>query len=140
MKKLTLVFALAVITTSAYAAETEVLLKTDQTWNGGSFDYPDGEPEMTMVKVTLGANETVPFHCHAVPTIGYMLSGSIEVETKAGKKHTFNQGDAIAEVMDTIHRGSSLNDGAEILVVYAGSKGVENTHLADHSSCIATKR
>ena len=140
MNKLILLLALAVNITNAFAIDSHVLLKTDKSWNGGSFEYPGGEPELTMLKVTIGADEETPFHCHPVPTFAYVLDGTIEVETKAGKKHTFQQGDAIMEVMDTIHRGQPVNGAVELLVFYAGSKTQENTFPADHSECIATKR
>lgn len=140
MNKLILFIALAINTTSVFAADSEILLKTDKSWNGGTFAYPAGEPEMTILKVTINEGETPPFHCHPVPTFGYVLNGTIEVETKAGKKHTFQQGEAVMEVMNTIHRGKPVNGAVELLVFYAGTKDMQNTYKTDNVACIDKKR
>ena len=110
----------------ATAAE---LLKTQTSWDGGSFDYPDGQPEITSFILSLEEGQQTPWHCHPVPTMGHVLEGGIEVETRSGRKTVLRQGDSVAEVMGTLHRGRGLAGGVKIVVFYAGASGLPNTVL-----------
>ena len=110
------------------AAET--LLETERSWDGNAFHYPDGEPRVTSIILTVGQDETTAWHCHPVPTLGYVLSGTLEVETADGDRVTLRQGDSVVEVMATLHRGHGLAGGAKIVVFYAGARGIPNTVLA----------
>lgn len=104
-----------------------VLLKTSTSWDGGRIAYPVGDPEVTSVILKIAAGEQTPFHCHPVPTLGYVLKGIAEVETHSGKKIVLEPGDAAVEVMRTAHRGRALSGDVEILVFYAGASAVPNT-------------
>ena len=81
------------------------------------------------MKLTIAAGEVAPFHCHPVPTLGYILKGKVEVETKDGKKAVFSEGESVAEVLRTVHRGRSLDGPVEIIVFYAGNTSTPNTVL-----------
>ena len=72
------------------------------------------------------------FHCHPVPTLGYILKGNLVVETKDGNKITLREGESIVEVMRTIHRGRAINGAVEIIVFYAGSTIMPNTVLPEN--------
>ena len=63
--------------------------------------------------------------------MGYVLKGSVEVETASGDKIILNQGESAIEVMKTVHRGIALNGPAEIVVFYAGAEGIPNTVMLD---------
>src|SRR6516164_8524060 len=78
-------------------------LKTTTTWDGGAIAYPAGQAEVTSTILKIAAGETTRFHCHPVPTMGYVLKGTLEVETIDGKKHIFKEGDSAVEVMRTVH-------------------------------------
>lgn len=93
---------------------------------------------MTAVRIVLKENEQTPDHCHPVPVFGYMLSGTIEVKTTQGKHTTFTKGDALAEVMNTVHTGKAIGGDAEILAFYAGSSELPNTVIADGSDSYKT--
>ena len=109
----------------------EELLQTTMTWEGGEIVYPTGEPEITSVKLKVAAGETTKFHCHPVPTLGYMLKGVLEVETRDGKKVILKEGDSAVEVMRTVHRGTALEGPVEVIVFYAGEKSMPNTVLPE---------
>ena len=102
-----------------------------ESWNGGTFAYPDGKPEITAQTITLDGSTDVPFHCHPVPTMAHVLQGELEVETRAGKKRVFRQGDSLVEVMGTVHRGSVVTAPVELVVFYAGAAGLPVTVLAE---------
>jgi len=67
-----------------YAAP-ELLLKTDKSWDGGSFVYPEGDVEITSIKLILPKGQETQFHCHPVPTMGFISQGKVLLETENGK-------------------------------------------------------
>ena len=112
---------------SSSNAAIELLLKDSQAWDGQSFSYLKGKAEITSVKLTLKAGLKAPFHCHPVPTMGFISKGKVKLENQAGDSKEFSQGDSVIEVMKGLHRGYALNGDAEIIVFYAGVKDVPNT-------------
>ena len=108
----------------------EQLLKSSQSWDGKSVAYPSGQAEITVLRLNIAAGKSTPFHCHPIPTFGHMVKGKLSVETIDGKTKTVHAGDAVIEVMRTVHRGTALQD-SEIMVYYAGAKGVPHTVAAD---------
>ncbi|MBT4519037.1 MAG: cupin domain-containing protein [Halieaceae bacterium] len=122
-----LCFVMAFVAPGITASE---LLKTRSSWDGGSFSYPPGKAEVTAVVLALDENQITPFHCHPVPTMGFVLEGSIEVETAQGDKTLLEQGAPVVEVMRTLHRGKAVNGAVKIVVFYAGSTAMPNTVLA----------
>ena len=105
----------------------EDLLKSQTSWDGGEISYPPGQAEITSFILQLEENGTPKFHCHPVPTFGYVLMGKVEIETKDGKKTILRQGESAIEVMRTVHRGRAIGGPAEIVVFYAGSTTMPNT-------------
>lgn len=59
---------------------------------------------------------TLPWHYHNVALVGYVLRGAIRIETIDGMGQTFREGEAIAEVVQLIHRAVVEQDGVELLV------------------------
>ena len=107
------------------------MLKTNTSWDGGDFHYPEGTPEVTSLLLILDEGQVTPWHCHPVPTFGYVLEGAIEVETRAGDHIVLRQGQSVVEVMKTLHRGRGLDGGGRVLVFYAGVSELANTVLVD---------
>ncbi|ORU90501.1 MAG: hypothetical protein A6F71_05935 [Cycloclasticus sp. symbiont of Poecilosclerida sp. M] len=108
----------------------EDLLQTEHSWDGGEIAYPSGPAQITSFILALKEGQKVGFHCHPVPTMGYVLKGQIAVETMGGKKVALKQGEAVVEVMRTLHQGHALGGDAEILVFYAGATDMPNTLMA----------
>jgi len=109
----------------------EERLKTQTSWDGGVIYYPQGQAEITSIKLRIEENQVTKFHCHPVPTLGYILKGDLVVEIKNGNKITLKEGESIVEVMRTIHRGRAINGPVEIIVFYAGSTTMPNTILPE---------
>ncbi|MFL3655381.1 MAG: cupin domain-containing protein [Halioglobus sp.] len=128
-REIFVVFFLNTFMTSVYA---DILLETSSTWEGGEIVYPKGEPKITSVVLRIGEGEVTQFHCHPVPTLGYILQGSLEVEQKSGKTARFNQGDSVVEVMRTVHRGRAIAGPVEIVVFYVGEQSTPNTVLPEN--------
>ena len=110
-------------------AMAEPLLQSGTSWDGGAIAYPDGKPQVTAKILRLEEGKAAPFHCHPVPTMGYVISGTAEVETSAGKKIVIDPGQPLVEVMRTVHRGVALDGPVEIMVFYAGAEGIPTTVL-----------
>ena len=120
--------SLAVLATgTAYGAE--VLLETQTSWDGGELAYPAGKAQVTSVMLRIEPGEEPPFHCHPVPTMGYLLRGTLEVETERGGTERLEEGSAVVEVMNTMHRGRAVDGPVDIVVFYAGAEGVPTTVL-----------
>ncbi len=118
---------LVALVASLLTINAKQLLQTSVSWNDGSISYPKGKPEVTAIKQELKENQVIDFHCHLVPTFVYILKGSVEVETKSGKKAIFTEGDSMLEVMNTIHKGTAIGGPTDILVFFAGAKSKPHT-------------
>lgn len=101
--------------------EAEVLLKTSKSWDGKHIEYPDGKPEITILKILIPEGTRINKHCHPVPSFGYMVKGILEVEiSETKKKNLLKTGDTIPEVINTWHFGRAIED-TEIIVLYTGN-------------------
>lgn len=103
-------------------AKVEELTKTTQSWDGSTLPpYRTGQPEVTILKITVQPNTELPWHLHPVINAGVMIKGKLTVIAKDGEEHELSVGDTLVEVIGKIHRG--INKGsipAEIIVFYAG--------------------
>jgi len=104
----------------------EILLQTQQAWNGDKYiSYPKGSPELTILKITIQPNSVVDWHFHEMPNAGMVLSGHITVEEKSsGAIKLISEGQALAETVNTIHRGFTDEQEAVLIVFYAGTSGM----------------
>jgi len=123
-----------VITAWAMAAapgpSVEALLETDKTVLGQEFAYPSGQAKITAAIVTVPPGVTLQRHRHPVPLFGYILQGELTVDYGSAGTRTYRRGDSLVEAFQTPHQGSNGGKGVvEILVVYAGAVGVQNTVL-----------
>ncbi len=129
MKKLILIAILA-FSVSTFGAESpsvkaETLASTGSSWDGTPLPaYPDGQPEVTVLKITIPAGSVLPLHKHPVINVGFLVSGELKVTTENGDILQLKAGEAIVEVVNTWHKGENTGDiPAEIIVFYAGTKG-----------------
>lgn len=110
---------------TAPSVSVETLLKTSQSWEGTRYkSYPAGQPELTVLKITLAPKTTLDWHTHPIPNAAYVLSGQLLLETKNGHTLTVKEGQVLPEVVNIPHRGTSGNMPVELIVFYAGSVGM----------------
>lgn len=114
----------------------EVLVKSTTMWNGTTLPpYGVGQPEISVVRITIPPGQALPMHYHPHATAGVLLSGELVVHTAAGETAELSAGDGLIELTNQIHAGASTGDEpAVILVVYAGIEGEPVTVLAEHCS------
>lgn len=104
----------------------EKLMESEKSWDGTEYPaYPSGTAQLTMLKITVPPHTTLAWHEHPMPNAAYMLSGELTVEKKSnGKTRLLKAGDALPEMVDIIHRGFTKDKEAQLIVFYAGKKGL----------------
>lgn len=115
------------------STQVETLISDTKSWDGAQLPaYPEGQPEITLLKITIPPGARLPLHSHPVINAGILLSGQLVVTTENDDTITLNAGDPLIEVVHTLHYGR--NPGtvpAEILVFYAGKVETPVTVLAE---------
>ena len=110
----------------AVAAEPEVqveqVLQTTGSWDGSRYTgYPSGQPQVTVLKITIPPHTTLHWHRHPMISAAYVLSGRLTVEKRdTGERKVVNAGEALAETVQTTHRGFTTDGAVELIVFYAG--------------------
>ena len=101
------------------------LVRSSKSWDGNLLaPYPQGQPEITIRRISIPAGARLETHSHPVINAGVLMSGQLTVETTDGNVLHLKAGDPIIEVVNTLHYG--INEGtvpAEIVVFYAGIVG-----------------
>ena len=108
------------------AIQKEVLSSGSASWDGTPYKaYPSGAPELTVLKITIGAHATLPWHSHPIPNAAYVVSGELTVEKKeTGEKKVLTAGQVLPELVGQVHRGTAGDQPVVLIVFYAGSRGV----------------
>ncbi len=116
--------------------QVETLEKTTRTWNGSILPaYPKGQPEVTILRITIAPGTRLPLHEHPVINAGMLLAGELTVSTPRGETKVLKAGDTLVELVDQPHFGENTGrHPAVILVFYAGVKGEPITVLLDAKS------
>ena len=105
------------------------LAKSARSWDGTLLPfYPQGQPEITIRRITISPGSRLETHGHPVINAGVLLRGQLEVVTTGGKKLHLKAGDPIVELVNTPHYGVNRGEvPAEIVVFYAGTVGAPIT-------------
>ncbi|MFC4763654.1 cupin domain-containing protein [Dyella koreensis] len=128
-----LVLLIALGVAPAGAAESTVLLKTTRSWDGTAFPaYPQGQPEITVLRIVIPPHSTLAWHHHPVINAAYVQQGRLMVEKH---DHTADgpttcsliAGDVLPELVDQVHRGYTGDEAATLIVFYAGRAGSQIT-------------
>lgn len=130
-------FLLLSLSSTVSAKEAGVLVKelarTEKSWDGAILpSYPEGQPEVRILSITIPAGQKLAVHEHPVINAGVLLTGQLRVHTKDGKVLDLHAGEAIVEVVNTWHWGETVGDSpAHIIVFYAGTAATPITVLQD---------
>ena len=100
----------------------DTLAKSSSSWDGKSLPaYPQGQPEVTILRIKIPAGAKLEMHNHPVINAGVLIAGELTVVKEDNKTLHLKAGDSIVEVVNKKHYGK--NEGtqtAEIIVFYAG--------------------
>lgn len=121
----TLTVATVTMADEGGGSRTTVLLKATSSWNDIRYTaYPAGQPELTTVRMTIPANSKLHWHKHLMPNSAYIVSGELTIEEQStGRKAVYRAGQALAESVDNVHRGSTGEAPVVVIVTYAGAQG-----------------
>jgi len=107
--------------TAAAAGQQKVvsteLIRTSQSWDGVELpDYLKGRPELVAVKYVFPAGQKLGWHHHPVMNYGILAQGELTIIGRDGKEKTVHEGEAVVEMVNTIHHGE--NRGTKPVVLY----------------------
>lgn len=116
----------------------KVLRKTTVTGNGEKITYPaTDKAEVTAMTVKLAPGAETGWHKHPIPVYAYVISGTLSVKLEDGKQYTFGAGDAIIEVVNTLHNGKNRgSEPVELAVFYLGAEGTANVIKPDQATLL----
>ena len=103
-------------TPAAQVVSTE-LIRTSQSWDGVELpDYFQGRPELVAVKYVFPAGQKLGWHHHVAMNYGVLVQGELTIIGLDGKEKVVHEGDAVVEMVGTIHHGE--NRGTKDCVLY----------------------
>lgn len=110
----------------ACAPYSETLVKSEASWNGKRYEkYPEGVPQLTVVRMTIPARTSLPWHTHPMPNAAYILAGQMTVEElTTGHTRTFSAGEAFPESVNDTHRGTTGDEETVVIITYATVAGL----------------
>lgn len=97
--------------------QSEELIRTSQSWDGVELpDYLQGRPELVAVKYVFPAGKKLGWHHHPVINYGVLVEGELTIIGQDGKEKVVHEGEAVVEMVNTIHHGE--NRGTKPVVLY----------------------
>jgi len=106
------------------AVKVNKLMQTTSSWNGAALAYPSGQAEITALMIEIAPGGETGWHLHPVTSFGYILEGELDVHLKDGSVKHMVAGQALAEVVNTLHNGRNVGKGpVKLVVFYAGATG-----------------
>ena len=102
------------------------LIRTSQSWDGVELpDYLKGRPELVAVKYVFPAGQKLGWHRHPVMNYGILVQGELTIIGQDGKEKTVHEGEAVVEMVNTIHHGENRGSKPVILYMfYLSQKGL----------------
>jgi quercetin dioxygenase-like cupin family protein len=102
---------------AAVAVKSEELIRTSQSWDGVELpDYLQGRPELVAVKYEFPAGKKLGWHHHPVMNYGILVQGELTIIGLDGKEKIVHEGEAVVEMVNTIHHGE--NRGTKTVILY----------------------
>ncbi len=97
--------------------QSEELIRTSQSWDGVELpDYLQGRPELVAVKYVFPAGKKLGWHHHPVMNYGILVQGELTIIGLDGREKVVHQGEAVVEMVGTVHHGE--NRGKEPVILY----------------------
>ncbi|MBR0309747.1 MAG: cupin domain-containing protein [Paludibacteraceae bacterium] len=111
------------------AIKTTELLRTSESWDGALLpDFPAGQPELRVLRLDFPVGSKTGWHQHPVINYGIVQQGELTIVCQDGREKTFREGEALVEVINTVHRGENRGTKPVILnMFYFSSRGQEIT-------------
>ena len=133
-----LIYSLLFLSISSFAIENEEdikvtkLIETDSSWENTKIIYPNGDSKITALLVEMQPKAKMKMHHHEVPSFGYILEGTIRVQSESGDVKNFSKGDVVIEMINIKHSGINPGDTiTKFVVFYMGTKNLKNTIIEE---------
>ena len=96
---------------------SEELIRTSQSWDGVELpDYFEGRPELVAVKYVFPAGKKLGWHHHVAMNYGVLVQGELTIIGLDGKTKVVHEGEAVVEMVGTVHHGE--NRGTKDCILY----------------------
>ena len=104
------------------------ILKTQNSWDGKPIVYPQGSAEVSGFLVVIAPGAETGWHSHPVNSFGVLIEGDLEIQLKNGETKRLKAGEALAEVVSTLHNGRNVGlVPVKLVVFYTGVVGQKLT-------------
>ena len=102
------------------------LKRTSQSWDGAELpDYLKGKPELVVRRYVFPVGSKLGWHHHPVINFGVVEQGELTIIELDGKEKTIRAGEAVVEMVGTIHHGENRGDKPVVLDMhYVSQKGM----------------
>ena len=115
--------------TPVQQVQSTELIRTSQSWDGVELpDYLQGRPELVAVKYVFPAGQKLGWHHHPVMNYGILVQGELTIIGQDGKEKVVHEGEAVVEMVNTIHHGE--NRGTKPVILYMFYLSQEGLPLA----------
>jgi quercetin dioxygenase-like cupin family protein len=102
---------------AAAKVESVELIRTSQSWDGVELpDYFQGRPELVAVKYVFPPGQKLGWHHHVAMNYGVLTQGELTIIGQDGKTKVVHEGEAVVEMVGTIHHGE--NRGTKPVILY----------------------
>ncbi|WP_208986067.1 cupin domain-containing protein [Labrenzia sp. OB1] len=109
-------------------SKVDEVFSGDETVAGEKVVFPQDNPSIKALVVTMAPGEQTDWHQHHAPLFAYILEGEITVTYEELGKKVYRQGEGLLEAMDLTHRGENTGTGpARILAVFLLGDGGKPT-------------
>ena len=99
--------------------KTTELIRTSQSWDGAQLpDYLQGRPELVVRKYVFPASQKLAWHHHPVMNYGVLVQGELTIIDKNGTEKVVHAGEAVVEMVGTVHHGENRGPQPAILYMF----------------------
>lgn len=106
-------------TNKTMAIQTTELIRTSRSWDGSLLpDFPQGTPELRVLRLDFPVGAKTGWHHHTVVNYGVVQQGDLTIVCQDGTERTFREGEALVEVIGTVHRGENRGNKPVVLVMF----------------------
>ena len=100
--------------------------RTSQSWDGDPLpDYPKGKPELVVMRYIFPVGSKLPWHHHPVINYGILHQGELTIIRDDGKTQVVHAGEAVVEMVGSVHCGMNSGDKPVILdMFYLSQEGI----------------
>jgi len=95
------------------------LERTSRSWDGAELpDYPAGRPELVVKRYVFPCGSKLGWHHHPVMNYGIVQQGELTIIGLDGAEKTVRTGEAVVEMVGTVHHGENRGDKTVVLDMF----------------------